>query len=246
MSTVRLEFDLDSDVYPELYEALAPLGSARSRAERMRQLAASGLVWENVRIYGASAIGPTTLTAEKPVPAAPPPLAAPPPARAPRAATPSERSRASRPRAAPETPAHAADFVDLAIDALPAEVAAGPAADERRALRISQSDVEAVARELPVLMDIVTDTAASGEPVEARMPPPLTVVPTLAAAIAPAEPIPQAVPPAAEGQAAEEVRGESPAVAADDEVIHLTALAQKPATRSRLMRMKEKGLFKNG
>jgi hypothetical protein len=28
--------------------------------------------------------------------------------------------------------------------------------------------------------------------------------------------------------------------------LHVTALAHKPATRSRLMRMKERGLFKNG
>ena len=58
MPTIRLEFDVDSELYPELHAALSRLGSTRARGERMRQLAAAGLVWENVRIHGASAIGP--------------------------------------------------------------------------------------------------------------------------------------------------------------------------------------------
>ena len=55
MSTVRLEIELDSEVYPELHAALTSMRSARSRAERLRQLAATGLVWEKVRLHGAAA-----------------------------------------------------------------------------------------------------------------------------------------------------------------------------------------------
>jgi len=71
MATVRLEFDLDSDLYPELHAALVRLGDAGLRGERIRQLAAAGLVWENVRIHGAAAIGPN--------PAVPPPVRVAPP-----------------------------------------------------------------------------------------------------------------------------------------------------------------------
>ncbi|MCR5883807.1 hypothetical protein LRS03_13445 [Rhizobacter sp. J219] len=68
MPTLRLEFELDSEVYPELHAALSLLKSSRARAERVRQLAAAGLVWEKVRLQGSAAV-------VEPLPApAPPPL----------------------------------------------------------------------------------------------------------------------------------------------------------------------------
>ena len=70
MPTIRLEFDVDSELYPELHAALSRLGSTRARGERMRQLAAAGLVWENVRIHGAAAIGPNAAS-DAPVDASP-------------------------------------------------------------------------------------------------------------------------------------------------------------------------------
>jgi hypothetical protein len=63
---LRLELDIDADVYPELHATLTSLVSDASRGERLRQLAATGLVWETVRQSGY----PKTLE----LPPAPPPL----------------------------------------------------------------------------------------------------------------------------------------------------------------------------
>ena len=50
MAVLHLEFDVDSEVYPELHELLAAIGSEMSRKERLRQLAAIGLIWERTRL----------------------------------------------------------------------------------------------------------------------------------------------------------------------------------------------------
>ncbi len=52
MALLHLAFDLDPDVYPELHAALSLIASDSGRGERFRQLAATGLVWEKVRIHG--------------------------------------------------------------------------------------------------------------------------------------------------------------------------------------------------
>ncbi|WP_280151638.1 hypothetical protein [Piscinibacter sp. XHJ-5] len=52
MANLRLELDIDSDVYPELYAKLLTIVTPGGRSERVRQLAASGLVWEMLRIEG--------------------------------------------------------------------------------------------------------------------------------------------------------------------------------------------------
>jgi hypothetical protein len=49
MAALRLQCDIDSEVYPELHELLASIGSDMSREERLRQLAAIGLIWERTR-----------------------------------------------------------------------------------------------------------------------------------------------------------------------------------------------------
>lgn len=49
MAVLHLDFDIDSEVYPELHELLAAMGSGVSREERLRQLAATGLIWERTR-----------------------------------------------------------------------------------------------------------------------------------------------------------------------------------------------------
>jgi hypothetical protein len=54
MAVVRIEVDIDSDVYPELYAVLAALRQPMLRDERLRQLAAMGLAWEAVRIHGTA------------------------------------------------------------------------------------------------------------------------------------------------------------------------------------------------
>src|SRR5687767_11341414 len=71
MPVVRLEFDIDSDVYPELYAALGAIKHPVLREERLRQLAAMGLVWEAVRIHGPSVTqlpAPAAAAATKPAP----------------------------------------------------------------------------------------------------------------------------------------------------------------------------------
>lgn len=52
MAVLRVELEIDSDVYPELYLKLASLGRASAREEKLRQLAAHGLVWEIARLHG--------------------------------------------------------------------------------------------------------------------------------------------------------------------------------------------------
>jgi hypothetical protein len=150
VTRLHLALEIDGEVYPELYAMLVGLRSDAARAERLRQLAATGLVWETVRQSGY----PKTL---EPAPLLPP-----------------------------------ESFVDLAIDA--PEPAAPDLAHE----------VEIAVRELPVLNDVID------------MEPPL-------------EPDAEPPPPEPGG-----------------DVIHMPPIASRPATRSRLQRMKEKGLFKNG
>ncbi|MEW6706433.1 MAG: hypothetical protein AB1430_16420 [Pseudomonadota bacterium] len=55
MAVIRLEVEVDSEVYPELYARLRAIGRVEAREERLRQLAASGLVWEAVRMHGPAA-----------------------------------------------------------------------------------------------------------------------------------------------------------------------------------------------
>ena len=235
MPTIRLEFDVDSELYPELHAALSRLGSTRARGERMRQLAAAGLVWENVRIHGASAIGPNS---PGEVPADVTPRRSPAPGRAERSPS-AERRGTSRTRSAPAAPVAAADdrgdphFVDLAIDAVPA-----PTAPERRRARAAPRLGDYVERELPVLLDIVAE-AADGSDAEApalRVGTPESGIEVTASASDLAN--------SSEAQADAHLH-EAPLVPTDG-ATHLPALALKPASRSRLMRMKEKGLFKNG
>ena len=56
MALIRLEVEVDSAVYPELYAGLTLIERPEVRAERLRQLAASGLVWEGVRMRGPGAV----------------------------------------------------------------------------------------------------------------------------------------------------------------------------------------------
>lgn len=52
MALLHLAIDVDSDVHPELYATLAGILNLASRDERLRQLAAAGLIWETVRREG--------------------------------------------------------------------------------------------------------------------------------------------------------------------------------------------------
>ncbi|AKJ27800.1 hypothetical protein [Caldimonas brevitalea] len=56
MAVIRLQVEIDSDVYPELYAGLAAIARSSTQEERLRQLAASGLVWEAVRMRGPAVV----------------------------------------------------------------------------------------------------------------------------------------------------------------------------------------------
>jgi hypothetical protein len=49
MATLQLQAEVDSEVHPELYAVLSAIGNASLRPERLRQLAAGGLIWEHLR-----------------------------------------------------------------------------------------------------------------------------------------------------------------------------------------------------
>lgn len=191
MPTVRLEFELDSEVYPELHAALSALRSSRARAERMRQLAAAGLVWEKVRLQGpATSLDPTTpmpTLLQTPVPAPMPPAA-----------------------------------LDRRA--------------ERRGKRPSREEVAQVIRELPVLTDVVVDVRPLHAPPDEDIHDEAHDEPAPWAAM-------NAYP---DGIAAQSADDDGDGAGMPDAAFHVTALSHKPATHSRLMRMKERGLFKNG
>lgn len=186
---MRLEIDIDSEVYPELHAALSALKSTRARAERVRQLAAAGLVWEKVRLHGSAAV------------------AVPPAEPHPDIVTRSDVKPLPRPEPAPRAP-------------------------ERRRKRPSREDLEQVMRELPVLMDVVADVRP--------LPMPHDDEPGHL------DPHDEPAPWAAMSAYPDELSPDDDAAALPDATLHVTALSHKPATRSRLMRMKERGLFKNG
>ena len=85
MAVIHLEFDVDSDVHPELHAMLSSIGSDASQGERLRQLAATGLVWETYRLQGqlpsplGAPVNPVVDAAVTP-PASAPSLSDPPPA----------------------------------------------------------------------------------------------------------------------------------------------------------------------
>lgn len=293
MAVLRVEFDIDGDVYPELHAALLALSSDASRAERLRQLAASGLVWEKIRIRGPAVVhgGPPEVFNAAALPSAPAAPAAAlggaPPARKPRPARP--------PAAAPMPEAMPPDFIDLALDAEPFH-APPPAPFQPSS---PPSSPPASLRAPPVLMDVVEPealTASQLTPQAPRQAPAAAPVRRAAAAPAdlpsPASPAlpstlpgigPKALPDAVQHALPDAVPSLMPNPATLPTVATLLAMSDpdpaagpgapsaprpeaavsgieqpppehppepplehKPTTRSRLQRMKERGLFKNG
>ena len=68
MAILHLELDIDSDVHPELFVRLASIERSPARQEKLRQLAATGLIWEIVRLHGPAFSEPAAVTAEAPAP----------------------------------------------------------------------------------------------------------------------------------------------------------------------------------
>jgi len=55
MSSFQFALVIDSAAHPELYAALSTIDSELFRAERLRQLASSGLIWETLRAASTAA-----------------------------------------------------------------------------------------------------------------------------------------------------------------------------------------------
>ena len=71
MAVLHVQFDIDSEVYPELHDLLAAIDSGVSREERLRQLAATGLIWERTRLRAqADIVESMPLSVASAVPAA--------------------------------------------------------------------------------------------------------------------------------------------------------------------------------
>jgi hypothetical protein len=68
MAVIRLQVEVDSEVYPELYERLRAIARASAREERLRQLAASGLAWESVRLQGGVTVAAVPAAVAEPAP----------------------------------------------------------------------------------------------------------------------------------------------------------------------------------
>ena len=54
MPLLQIQIDIESDVHPELHAALLLVARSPARAERLRQLAAAGLIWEQLRAQARS------------------------------------------------------------------------------------------------------------------------------------------------------------------------------------------------
>jgi hypothetical protein len=190
MALIHFEFDVDSDVHPELHATLAAIASSASRGERLRQLAATGLIWEAVRGHADP--------------------------------------KASAPERRPSAPAK----VDAAPQMRPA--------DAPPALPASPPGDPANAPHYPVLVDVGALTAPP-HPIDLLAARHLE--PSAADENRPAESAPL------EGAVASPF--DDPVADTDDVALvadetPVSPVQQSPSTRSRLLRMKEKGLFKNG
>jgi len=224
VAALHFEFAVDSDVYPELYAVLASISSDPSRGERIRQLAASGLLWEAVRLHGAplTAIAGISNTTYPELPLA---------------SKSNVRTRTRNVGRAVErrapTPPSSSDLEEAAIDAVPTA--------EPSPLRPADSSPKpdrhrgaSAPTDIPVLVDVIRFTkpsAPSGAPAPMRsFAPAVEAVPLQTAALAIARDI---------DEADEEIDQA-------DVLAPVATLMHNSATRSRLLRMKEKGLFKNG
>ena len=66
MAVLQLQIEIDSDVQPELHAVVASMARSPARAERVRQLAAAGLIWEHVRAQGRPKAGPAQTARTEP------------------------------------------------------------------------------------------------------------------------------------------------------------------------------------
>ena len=246
MAVLHLQFDVDSEVYPELHAMLSSIGSNLSQAERLRQLAATGLVWERLRLqaYKHTEV-PDVGTESGAAPEGNGSL--------PRLPTAASVPAVPRDDATTAQRVEPTGFVDLSdtVDLTHLDVR-GPndGDDGPSGQQVSSHDVVS-AENMGTPVRIAAAHLQHGGDTEEPLPlheirsvveelPVLTEVigavelPGVGTDVGPAN-------EALSGAGHADRGGAMPGVAE----IHELAPSRKTATRSRLMRMKEKGLFKN-
>ncbi len=192
MAAVRLQIEVDADVQPELYVALAALSRPASRSERLRQLAASGLIWEHLRLSQS-----------------------PPAQRLPGAPDVAQTQRDTAPGEVPVL----WDVIDAASMASARQAATASARPASPVASARAEAVDALAQARDSAEDVESDAERRSRPV-----------------------LPVARPTAVNADvAAFEEQG--PTTSAP---VVLVAAARPARARSRLLRMREKGLFRNG
>ena len=244
MAVLHLQFDLDSEVYPELHAMLSSIGSSLSQAERLRQLAATGLVWERLRlqVYDRMEVpdlGNESATAREgsgPLPHLPALV---------RAVPLNDATTARR--------ADPADFVDLSdtVDLTHLDIPDPNDGDDGRfGHHVASHDVvsaQSMDRAVPIA---AAHLQPRGDLPELLPVPEIRTVmqePPVLDEVIDAGELPDIGPVVA--LAVEAPRGAGHAgrdgAMPGGAQFHELAPARKTATRSRLMRMKEMGLFKN-
>lgn len=229
MAILHIQLDIDSDVLPELHAVLSAISKNLSRAERLRQLASAGLIWEHLRVHtNATASGVAKSLVGVPLAEAEAALDLP---AATDAATATTTAAQRTPPADGTTPLPRTMFSPAA--AAPSDVMLDLALDLDGAFAAADGErpaprQPAPPRFVPVLHDVVENV----DPVKA---PARREGGARSRAAAAREPV--AEPPA------DEPAGEAPAAAPLDDA---PPPPRKSGARSRLIRMQEKGLFKNG
>ena len=234
MAAIRLEFVIDGDVYPELHAALSSIGTAEARGERVRQLASTGLVWEAVRIHGSlpARTSGSSHTADHEHPLAPKGGSS--RSRAKNTVRPAER-RAAVPSSRNELPVSAPD----------ADAVAAPSRNHRSASAAHDRYRDEARPDVPVLSDVVhlaSPAPTAADPAAPNRRPDRAPSGQLIAQAADDRDRRPALPAFADHIV-------EPADALQEEAVALAPvvpLRHTSASRSRLLRMKEKGLFRNG
>jgi hypothetical protein len=234
VAAIRLEFIVDGDVYPELHAALSSIGSDEARGERVRQLASTGLVWELVRSHGSS---PARMSGPLHGAEHAHPLAA-------KGGSSRARSK-SAVRLTEHRAAAAGSRSESPESAHDAQRPAPPGRNQRSDARTRDRLRDAGLPDVPVLSDVVHFASPAPPSVEPAAP---SRRPDRAAS----------TPPIAQ-TAGDRDRSLAPR-ARDDGIVEpanepveqtvalapVVTLRHTSASRSRLQRMKEKGLFRNG
>lgn len=232
MPSIRLEFDLDSEVHPELHAALSAIASGASRGERLRQLAATGLVWEALRMYGypASKVAAADLQPGLAARASdlPPGLAA----------------RADDARSLPAVDAPMPTATRMAAGRDATDAPRRSADDSVTAVPAASSPVDT--RHFPVLVDVVALNSArrpvdllAAQPPESSAADAIDAIETIDLSDDFAATAPDALAP-------DDLAAPAETASVQDPAAPLQPLEHSASTRSRLLRMKERGLFKNG